>query len=125
MYHVWENLGSWWLKYCCGFVGMRWLSQAGRRWGWDFRCVAREMLCWISRRCWGDWESFDFAMEHLSVQILWDKVRLAVTMLDEKLDRVMALCSWWQAVAATVQRGVILPRRKEVKLIDDLAWKAR
>ena len=70
------------------------------------------MLRWISMRCWGDWESFDFAMEHLFVHILWERMRLAVMMLDEKLAGVVIFCSWWQAFAVTVQRGVILPRRK-------------
>ena len=76
-------------------------------------------------RCWGDCESYDFAMEHLFVQILWERVRLAVMMLDEKLGGVVIFCSWWQAVAATVQRGIILPRRNKVHPMNDWAWKAR
>ena len=75
-------------------------------------------------RCWGDRESFNFMIEHLFVQILWERVRLALMMFDEKLGGALRFFLW-QAVEAKVQRGAILPRRKDVQLMDDWVWKAQ
>ena len=73
----------------------------------------------MSMRCWGFLGSFDFAMEHLFVQILCERARLAVMMVEEKLGGVRIFCSLWQADAAIVHSGVILLRRKEVHPMDD------
>ena len=56
-------------------------------------------------RCWGVLESLDLTMVHRFVHILWERVRLALTMLDEKFGRVLIRCSWWHVIKATVQRG--------------------
>ena len=45
-------------------------------------------------------------------------------MLDEKLSGVMLDCARWQAVAASIQSGVLLPRRKAVQPMDDWARRA-
>ena len=70
-------------------------------------------------RCWEVLGYFDLAMEHLFVQILCERVRLAVMMVEEKLGGVRIFCSLWQEDAAIVHSGVILPRRKEVHRMDD------